>query len=333
MRLTVWLVLGVIALYSGYWTLTSSALERTMSNWLEERRAEGWRAAGEVEVKGYPYRFETVVSGLDLADPMTGLGWQIPRLDLVAMALRPHQVLAFWPRTHTIVTPHERLTVTSDKMEGSLYFLPDTALALDRVALVLDRVSASSDRGWRSSAASTRIGFNLMDREAALYRFGFEAQGVIPSGRVRAVLDPQGALPAEIALLRIDAMPRFDRVWDRHAVEARRPQITALDLRVVRATWGDLDLQASGDLTLDSAGFVDGTLAIKARNWRGILTLMVNAGIIHPDYAGTVERALELMAEETGQTRDLDAPLTFANGKMKFGPIPLGPAPRLALRR
>lgn len=332
MRLTVWMVLGFIALYSGYWIVASTALDRSMTGWLEERRAEGWLAEGEVDVSGFPYRFETRITGLDLADPDTGLAWDLSGLDIVAMALRPHQVLAFWPREHVISTPSEKIVLRNDKMEGSLYFLPDTALALDRITLVLEQLFLSSDRGWTSAAATGRLGFNLIDRDTALYRLGFEATDFIASDRIRFILDPLGVLPREIAVLRIDATPGFDRVWDRRAVEEHRPQITTLDLHEIRATWGELDLRAAGGLKLDEAGYVEGELTVKAQNWRDILGLMVNAGLIHRDYAGTVESALEFLAEASGQTRDLDAPLTFKNGRMKFGPIPIGPAPRLRLR-
>jgi len=332
MRWTVGLVLGLMVLYSGYWFVSRSALERTMTGWLEERRAEGWLAEGDVEVAGFPYRFETTLSGLDLADPGTGLAWDLPQLELVAMALRPHQVLAFWPNEHVIATPHEKITVRSKKMEGSLFFRPGVALELDRVTLLMDDLFLSSDTGWTNAMAQGRIGFNALEGRARTYRLGLEATGYTPSRSVQFVLDPVGALPRDIDVLRVDAIARFDRAWDRRAVEERRPQIETLDIREIRATWGQLDLRAAGDLRLDAAGFVEGELAIKAQNWREILTLMINAGIVHRDYADTVERALEFLAQASGRTRDLDAPLTFRDGKMKFGPIPLGAAPRLRLR-
>ena len=37
---------------------------------------------------------------------------------------------------------------------------------------------------------------------------------------------------------------------------------------------------------------------------------------------------LSTMARAEGDPDTLTAPLTFANGSMSFGPIPLGPAPR-----
>lgn len=332
MRWTVGLVLSLMVLYSGYWFVSGNALERSLTGWLDAREAEGWVAEGEVDVSGFPYRFETTLTGLDLADPGTGLAWNMPELQLVAMALRPHQVLAFWPNEHVISTPRERITLRSDAMQGSLYFRPGTSLALDRITLILDDLFLSSDLGWTSAMEAGRLGFNRIEGEDQVYRFGFEATRYVPTDRLRFALDPLGAMPREIELLRIDAVAGFDRPWDRRAVEERRPQIDTLDIKEIRAAWGELDLRAAGDLRLDAAGFVEGELAIKAQNWREILGLLVNAGIVHRDYASTVERALELLAEASGQTRDLDAPLIFRDGNVKFGPIPLGRAPRIVLR-
>jgi hypothetical protein len=44
-----------------------------------------------------------------------------------------------------------------------------------------------------------------------------------------------------------------------------------------------------------------------------------------------VETGLTFVAGMTGGTDRLEAPLTFAGGRMALGPIPLGPAPRLYL--
>jgi hypothetical protein len=48
---------------------------------------------------------------------------------------------------------------------------------------------------------------------------------------VRAQLDPGGVLPGTIETLHYTAEMEFDRPWDIRAIEDRRPQITALDLR------------------------------------------------------------------------------------------------------
>jgi hypothetical protein len=47
---------------------------------------------------------------------------------------------------------------------------------------------------------------------------------------------------------------------------------------------------------------------------------------------GTLESGLTLMAQMSGNPETLDVPLTFRNGRILLGPIPIGPAPILRLR-
>ena len=66
--------------------------------------------------------------------------------------------------------------------------------------------------------------------------------------------------------------------------------------------------------------------------WALLPTFAVAAGILPEALSGTVERALEVLAGLSGAKDTLDVPLTFADGSVSFGPVPLGPAPRLVLR-
>jgi hypothetical protein len=66
--------------------------------------------------------------------------------------------------------------------------------------------------------------------------------------------------------------------------------------------------------------------------WRRLLEMAVGTGLIAEVIHPTLERALELMAGLNGPPDTLDAPLTFQSGFVSFGPIPLGPAPRLIIR-
>ena len=68
---------------------------------------------------------------------------------------------------------------------------------------------------------------------------------------------------------------------------------------------------------------------MRAENWRQI----VGAGgecrpAARQADRAIVETGLTFLAGMSGGADRLEAPLTFADGQMAFGPIPLGPAPR-----
>ena len=45
-------------------------------------------------MRGYPSRIDTVVSGLDLADPRAGWSWHADEFQILQLAYRPHHVAA-----------------------------------------------------------------------------------------------------------------------------------------------------------------------------------------------------------------------------------------------
>ncbi|MFP4043945.1 MAG: DUF2125 domain-containing protein [Rhodosalinus sp.] len=75
-----------------------------------------------------------------------------------------------------------------------------------------------------------------------------------------------------------------------------------------------------------------GAVAIRAENWRAILDLARETGALPERLADNLEAGLSLVAQLSGSPETLDIPLDFADGHMRLGPIPLGPAPRLVIR-
>ena len=83
MRILLALV-GIVSLAWGtYWFIGSAAMERGIVAWLEERRSENWQAeAAAVKTRGFPNRFDTTITDLELADPDSGIAWRAPFLQV-----------------------------------------------------------------------------------------------------------------------------------------------------------------------------------------------------------------------------------------------------------
>lgn len=329
-------ILGVIivlsGLWVGYWWLTATGLEQATRLWLNDRAREGWQAEADVSVAGFPYRFDMSWENLSLADPDTGVAWAAPLFQILALSYNPNHIIAIWPDEQTVASPYERVSVTSDDMRGSVVFEPGTRLEVDRANIVVDSMQLTSDQGWISTLDSARFALRRVENIKNGYDLGFDAVNLAPAEYILRTLDPLSTLPSTIQTMRIDAAMTFDAPWDRFAIEDGRPGITGLDLRELKAIWGDLDLRLAGELEIDSAGIPSGRIVVKAKNWKEMLELGVNSGSIPRDFAPTLERALEVLAGLSGNPNTLDAPLTFQNGSVKFGPISLGSAPRFILR-
>jgi len=333
MRKLIGVIVVLLLAWSGYWYVGSSAAQRAISGWLDQRAAQGWVANySSVKTRGFPNRFDTTISDLELADPRTGVAWTAPFFQILTLSYTPNHIIAAWPKSQTIASPYEKITITSDRMIGSIVFQPNTALTLLRTSIELDNFGLSSDLGWSAQIEKGRFATRQTTARKNAHDIYFEATNVQPSAQFRARLDPADLLPNSIATLKLDSTVGFDAPWDRFAIERRRPQVTAFEVNDLTATWGKLDLRAAGKLTVSLDGQLNGKIMVRAKNWREMLTVAVDAGLVARTISSTLANALEFMVGTSSDPDMLEAPLTFRNGRMSFGPIPLGPAPRLKIR-
>lgn len=333
MRILAILFLLTVAGWSGYWYAAKSALESGLTGWFEDRRADGWVAEYEkLATAGFPNRFDTEVTTLELADPETGVAWQAPLFRIEAASARPTEIDVIWPAEQALASPLERITILSEVMEAGMRFKPNTSLAVETMDATLRAVMLTSTAGWKSGVESGVLRTSLADGSDTAHMINFKASGVTPASQFVELIDESGLLPEALETLQLDLTADFDAPWDRAAIEERRPQPTALDLRLAKAQWGPLELSATGEVTVDADGRPEGSIDVKATEWREMLNMAVAGGFIPEDIAPTIERGLELVAGFSGSSSSLNTTLNFRGGLMSIGPIPVGPAPILRLR-
>jgi hypothetical protein len=68
-------------------------------------------------------------------------------------------------------------------------------------------------------------------------------------------------------------------------------------------------------------------VTVDVTNWNRLPAVLVAAGLVTPEVAPTVARGMQALAAQTEDPTVLSLTLTLADGRMSFGPFPLGPAP------
>jgi hypothetical protein len=320
--------------WSGWWLLQSTARDRAMTGWLEERRAAGWVAeAAEVRVRGFPSRVDTVITGLDLSDPEAGWSWRADGLQILSLSYKPHHVIAVLTGEQVVATPYETLSATSDRLRGSVIFRPTTRLELDHATFEIENMRISGDAGWTAAVGGAILATRqAADRRPFAHDLAFNAESLALPAELVAGFKADGVLPAEIGPIALDATLAFDRPWDRHSVEGDNPVLELVAIRNLALAWGELDLRGRGTLAVDEEGFAEGRLDLRTSNWEAMLDVAEASGALDPTLAGAVRAGLGLIARLGGDRNALDVPLDFRDGTARLGPIPLGPAPRLAQR-
>ena len=333
MRLLLAAILIAALGWSGFWWIGARNINQNLTDWLDTRHQAGWVANySSLDTNGFPNRFDTEIRDIELVDTHTGIAWTAPFFQLFRLSYEQSHVIAVWPNQQVVATPNQRIDIRSDDIRASLVLRDTDTWLLDRMNLVVDDLSLSSSNDWSARIEQSLFAMRPSERVPAAIDLALKATNVHPKNPALTTLAEMGAIPRTIESLDIDLSVTFDAPLDRRVIEVGRPNITALDLHVLKSKWGGLELWAAGDLTLDSQGRATGSITIKAKNWREMLQLAKASGWIPDAAVDPLTTGLGFIATLSGSKQTLDAPLTFDRGNVSFGPIPLGTLPPIKMR-
>lgn len=327
MRLMLWIIAGLTALYCGYWALAARTLRTEAEATLAAMRAEGRADAAAIEVGGFPARFDVTLTAPQAASPDGRIRWSADALRLYALSYRPQHVIAIFPPEQRVAIGGETVTVTSAELSASAVFGLAPELPLDRAQAVGTEFSLVSGAGWAVAADVLRAAIRNGEAAAA-HDIGIELAGITLSGVPARIVTAGEVLPARGERFYLDATVTLDRPLDRVAA-VEGVQLRAVDIRSLALDWGPAGMSGRGAVALDDVGVPEGRIELSFRNWRAVLRLATALGLVRAETAPTVERALEGLATLGGNAEVLMLPLVFAGGRASLGPVPLGPAPRL----
>lgn len=320
-------------LWTGYWFIAGFGVRQGVAGWFLAQEARGWQAEyATLSTTGFPLRHITTIASPALADPATGTAWQADSLVLESPAIWPgDQILRFAPTPQRLSYFDQTLVLNAADMVANLQLHPGVALELEAMALTAGPWRVDGDGGLVMGAEGLTLAMRQQDA-AEVYTYNVSANGFTPGDTIRRVIRGSDDLPDSFETLELDMTVRFDRAWDRTALEDSRPQPREIDLRLAEAAWGALRLAAAGNLEVDAMGIPTGDITVKAENWRDMLAMAEASGALPPQIIDPVDRALSMLAGLGGSPDALDVQLNLRDGIVAVGPFPLGPAPRLILR-
>ncbi|SFK01339.1 DUF2125 domain-containing protein [Celeribacter neptunius] len=333
MRKLLWLVLAAVLIYTAYWMIGAKSTETAISAWIDARASEGWQAeAEEIKTRGFPTRFDTEILAPKLADPRTGVALSTPRIDILSQSHRPTRFTLRMAPEVTLASPYQRLDITQELAEAQLFVAPGPSLTLDHAAATLTALTLQSTATWGFTLQSGTVTTERRDDAPLTHDISASIEGFAPTGGLIEELDPKGLLSDRFETLTLAMSATFDGPWDIHALEGPRPQPTHIELEELAAKWGKLDLKLAGTFDIDRRGYPQGTLAVKAKNWREMVELAISTGAIPENMSNLALRGGEMLAGLSGRKDSIDAELTLKDGMISLGFIPLGPAPRIVIR-
>jgi len=337
MRKLLFLLLAATALWSGYWFVGTRVIRQGVEDGFADAARQGLVAQkSALRVAGFPNRWDLTVEGLRLADPKTGIGWQAPFAQVFAMTWKPWHIIAALPPEQVVTLPDQSIIATSSNLKASLRARPSTDLPLAEARVAGTSLTLASDRGWTLALGDFTLGLRAAPAlGAAGYELGFDLAPLTPDpgfvAAIRAVTIPE--LPAS------DLPDVAESLWgsiyltlsaplDR-SVGKMKPYLTRIEVNQLNFAWGQMAATAKGLIEADGNGFAAGKVTVEVTNWDRLPAILVAAGVVKPEVAPTVARGMQALAAQTPQPSVLSLTLVLRDGRMSFGPFPLGPAPLL----
>jgi hypothetical protein len=326
-RLTFWIIF-LVALYSGYWFVGSRAVGQALNTAIVDARQDGWQVAYEaLDTSGFPGQFDISVTDADIVAPDGKWAWRAPSLQVFAPSMQPTHLSAIFARTQALRLGDQTLQIDSTEFQVNAATRLNTALSFDAASVVITGATVQSDFGWRIDLGRVLASFVAEPETAATYNLDVDTVDLALPEPLIAQIAPDSGLSNTIARVDLDGSVTLDKPLDRFAFDGdvAQPMAEQIVLTGFDLNWGDIALNAAGTLDIDAQGIPDGRITFKTAQWWTIIDILVAAGAIDPGIAPTLTNVASAMAQDGGM---LELPVTFQDGFMSMGLLPLGPAPR-----
>ncbi len=320
-------LLVAIVGWSAAWIFVQSELAGRMDATARRLRDAGftmdWKAR---RIEGYPFRIDVTLDGVRLAEPS---GWALAaaQIKAEAYAYSPDQWIGYAPQGVVLTRPLSgALAITGPALRASYARSPGGAPRIAVEGLNLNFTPGPGAKPFVLSSAK---------------RLDFHSRPV-GDDQVEFLLRIDGATaPADAVLGRIAQAKPMDIAWEGKVSNASA--LHGRDWPAAAQAWagagGGIDVEHGllsagatvlnlrpGRLTAGLDGRLRGTVGLDLRQAPDIIHILADAKAIDPSAADSATTVAKVRAAGGAVTQ---ADLSFIAGVTTFGPVAIGPAPRV----
>jgi hypothetical protein len=314
----------LLAGYTAWWLSSAERLREAALDWIEQRRAEGFRLDYGPPVRvGFPASVGVRFPDAEAATPGSTWHWQsadvrlsAPLIGRKALTLRleGEQALAIadagaeggWQRW---TGGADLLSLTLEPGDGALAELSARKLTMNR-----------GNDGFGAAALDARVYPPSAGDD--------DATGGLTLAADRVRLTDALATPLARDLSRLELAARlignFEPPVDAAARAAWRDAGGIIEIDRLLCEHGPVSIEASGTLALDRRGQPMGALATRVRGWQAALDALAEGRVI-PAYTAAAAKILlrEFARGDNTNGGSLAVPLSVQDQTLSVGPVPL----------
>jgi hypothetical protein len=326
-------LVGLAAIYVGYWFVLARIMRQDIDNWTASQRAAGYAVSmSEPQIGGFPFAVRARMMAPAVTAPGGLWHWQGPDLDL---SIRP------WaPLDWQFAAPgHHRVDLAGDSPRWDQLdadgFLFGLAIGFDglvhRATLNLANVVLLDSRLGKSGLASAKLDARLPwpplgDPTKSALDLALDAAGIdIPDSQT----SPLGQRVDSIhAVFQVMAAPPPE-TSPRQTLLAWQNAGGAIQLREGELAWGPLSMLGDSTITLDGNLQPAAACTLYVSGLNETLDAFVGAGMLQKGPARLARFMFAALAKAPpgGGRPQVKLPLTLQDGFLYMGPIKLAPVP------
>lgn len=323
MRILLGIVIVAGMAWGGWWHFASQSALRFAQSAITEAEAQGWRISiADLKRGGFPNRIDLSAGPTKVTTPDGQITWDLPFAQAFSLSYKPWHLVSVLPHSQKLTLHGQTFEITSKDLRSSLIVTPNTDLGLDRFQIVAEDLAVSGAQTALKMAKMSLATRPALDQQLS-HDLGLEITDLD--------LGPWGqrlGLQVPITRAYVDAMLAFDRPLDRHAL-ATGAKLSKLVLRRSHLVWDQITISLAGELSPDAQGLTQGRLSLEVQGIQQALALLDRNIQMEPYQRQLLQIAL---AGATNPEGAVTLPLLFGEGRVKLGPIPLGPAPRFGMQ-
>jgi hypothetical protein len=309
---------------AGTWLWAANALQDGYTQWLAERRAEGYRFENATgQIKGFPLSLRARLQE-PAVDAPQGWGWQGPTVHAEADLLDPFTVRVRAPGRHDLTTVAGRqLTAEAERARGRVLFRPEGGARSGQITLESVELRGLPTGATTAEALFAALGPRRAPADGpAELDYALETDGLaLPEG-VETPLDRR----LDHLRLRGTLLGPIPPSITANSLRAWRAAGGALQIDHLQLDWAPLALEGDGRLTLDSQLRPQGELQLSVAGLGKTLDRFAEAGHLDPQVVSYAKLAIGALGRTgaDGRTR-IELPVRFRAGRLYLGPVPLLP--------
>lgn len=323
-RLIVWTV-WLAAIFTGYWFVATHFMQAKFQDAIAVAQADGWQVETTAQsMIGFPGSFALQLSAPSVAPPTGEWAWTGTGMQISTPSINPTKPTVVMPTSQTLTIGDQTLQIAAEDMRAGAAASMNAALNFDDGFASLKSADIVSDAGWQAQIAAVDAVMALVEDSKMTYDVDASVTDVTLPGDLLDQIIPPGTLDPVLSRLAVDAVVSFDRDLEQMLNRDQLPDVSRVDLTAFELVWGELAAKVSGALDIDHAGVPSGEITLETAQWQALIDLMRAAGAID---AGTVPALTTMASGMAGADGVLAVPITFRDGAMSMGVLPLGPAP------